>query len=51
MAELEKKKLGAGGEKGGGGGPQSVRAETINPFSGTNLTAVEGMHQFTMNIL
>ena len=36
---------------GAGGGGFNLCAETFDPFTRTNLTVVEGMHQFTMFIL
>ena len=38
---------GAGGGEGTGGATQSVRGN-YEPFKGTNMTVVEGMHQFIM---
>ena len=49
---LNKMGRGAGAaRRGGRAGQLNLCAETINYFKGTNLTAVEGMHQFIMYIL
>ena len=47
---FEQRGSGGGGRK--RAGQLNLCAETINPsFKGTNLTVVEGMHQFIMYIL
>ena len=39
------------GTGGGLGGGYSIMRVTYKAFKGTNLTVVEGMHQFIMHIL